>query len=176
MEAALRSPSRRLLDRVSGKGLGVLAVTLLCAVLHGAVARGQSVDAVTAVIVNEQNPVTNLSLTEVQALFRDERHHWAPGRPATVVLPAQGNEERTIALRGLYEMSELAYARYWTARIYRAQSASAPLQVDSPAMVARVVATLPGGLGVARLPAVPKGVKVLRIDGVLPGEPGYPLR
>ncbi|MEQ1907887.1 MAG: hypothetical protein ABMA15_03645, partial [Vicinamibacterales bacterium] len=59
---------------------------------------------------------------------------------------------------------------------YRAQSASAPIQVESASMVARVVATLPGGLGVARLQQVPKGVKVLRIDGLLPGEPGYPLR
>lgn len=162
--------------QVRRKRSGVFAVALLWAVLLPGVARGQSVEPQTAIIVNEQNPVSNLTLLEVQAYFRDERHHWAPGRPATVVLPAQGSQERASVLRALYEMSELAYARYWTARIYRAQSASAPIQVDSASMVARVVATLPGGLGVARLPQVPKGVKVLRIDGVLPGEPGYPLR
>ena len=155
---------------------GVVTATLLWVVLLAGGVHGQSAETPTAVIVNEHNPVANLTLAEVQALFRDERHHWAPGRPATVVLPAQGSEERAVALRGLYEMNEVAYSRYWTARIYRAQSASAPIQVESPAMAARVVAMLPGGIGVARLPQVPKGVKVLRIDGVLPGDPGYPLR
>ena len=175
MVEARRCPSCRP-DQARSKLPGVFAVTVFWAVLLAGVAHGQSAEPPTAIIVNEQNPVSNLTLPEVQAYFRDERHHWAPGRPATVVLPAQGSEERASALRALYEMSELAYARYWTARIYRAQSASAPIQVESASMVARVVATLPGGLGVARLPQVPKGVKVLRIDGVLPGEPGYPLR
>lgn len=175
MAAPHRCPSRPP-GRVRRTRPPGFVVTLLCAVLLAGVTRAQSAELPTAVIVNEHNPVSNLTLTEVQALFRDERHHWAPGRPATVVLPAQGNGERAIALRALYEMNELTYARYWTARIYRAQSASAPIQVESASMVARVVATLPGGIGVARLAPVPKGVKVLRIDGLLPGEQGYPLQ
>ncbi|MEQ1908973.1 MAG: hypothetical protein ABMA15_09130, partial [Vicinamibacterales bacterium] len=149
MTAARTCPSC-LPDLVRGNVRCVFSVTLLWAILLAGVARGQSAEPPAAIIVNDQNPVSNLTLPEVQAYFRDERHHWAPGRPATVVLPAQGSEERASALRALYEMSELAYARYWTARIYRAQSASAPIQVESASMVARVVATLPGGLGVAR--------------------------
>jgi phosphate transport system substrate-binding protein len=162
-------------DHGPRKPRGAFAATLLCVLLTG-VTRGQSVEPPTAIIINEQNPVSSLTLQEIQALFRDERHHWAPGRPATVVLTAQGSLERSVALRTLYEMNELAYTRYWTARIYRAQSASAPIQVESASTVARVVATLPGGIGVARLPQLPKGVKMLRIDGTLPGDPGYPLQ
>ena len=169
-----RASCRRDVDD-RGKRRGALVVTLLLALLAGLTPL-RSAELATAIIVNEQNPISDLSLSEVQEFFRDERHHWAPGRPATVVLPAPGTDERGVALRTLYEMNELAYARYWTARIYRAQSASAPIQVESALVVARVVATLPGGIGVARLAVVPKGVKVLRIDGVLPGDPRYPVR
>ena len=170
------TPCRSLPVHHNRRHPALFLITLLWAGLLPALTRCQSVDVPTAIIVNAYNPVSNLTLAEAQALFRDERHHWAPGRPVTLVLPTQGNDERAVALRALYDMNELAFARYWTARIYRAQSASAPVQVESSSMVARVVATLPGGIGVVRSAAVPNGVKVVRIDGLLPGDPGYPLR
>jgi ABC-type phosphate transport system substrate-binding protein len=127
------------------------------------------------VVVNAGNPVSSLTLREVQDFFRGERQHWARGKPAMVVVPPVGTLERTVAMRVLYGMTERAYVQYWTERVFRAQSVSAPVPVDL-ALVGRAVANLSGAIGVTTLSRVESGVKVLVVDGAGPSSTHYPLR
>jgi hypothetical protein len=43
-------------------------------------------------------------------------------------------------------------------------------------MAAELVTSLPGSVAFVDASQVPKGLKVLRINGRLPGQPGYPLK
>ena len=79
-------------------------------------------------------------------------------------------------LKTIYQMSESQFKQYWIAKIFRAEAASAPKVVYSNDMANDLVTAIPGAIAFIDARDVRSGAKVLRVDGYLPGEPGYPLR
>jgi hypothetical protein len=79
-------------------------------------------------------------------------------------------------LKTIYEMSEAQFRQYWIAKVFRAEAASGPRIVYSNEMAAELTGAIPGAVAFVASGQVPKGLKVLKIDGHLPGEKGYPLR
>jgi hypothetical protein len=75
----------------------------------------------------------------------------------------------------IYEMSEAQFRQYWIAKVFRAEAASGPRIVYSNEMAAELATAIPGAVAFVDASQVPKGLKVLKIDGHLPGEKGYPL-
>ena len=73
-------------------------------------------------------------------------------------------------------MSEAQFRQYWISKVFRAEASSGPKIVYSNEMAAELVHGIPGSVAFVDAADVPKGLKVLRIDGKLPGEKGYPLR
>lgn len=71
-------------------------------------------------------------------------------------------------------MSTDDVGRYWIDRKIRGQE-GAPKTVESAAVVVRVVNKVDGAVGFVKANATSKDVKVLRIDGKLPRDPGYRL-
>jgi hypothetical protein len=59
--------------------------------------------------------------------------------------------------------------------VFRAEAASGPRIVYSSETAAEMAANIPGAVAFVDAGQVPKGLKVLKIDGHLPGEKGYPL-
>jgi len=84
--------------------------------------------------------------------------------------------ERNVVLKIIYQMSESQFKQYWIAKIFRAESASAPKVVYSNDMANELVTAIPGAIAFIDARDVRPGAKVLRVDGRLPGEAGYPLR
>jgi hypothetical protein len=80
-------------------------------------------------------------------------------------------------LRALYRMDEAAFKRHWIAHaLGEADGADAgPTLVASDAMARRLTASIPGAVAVVPAGEVDRGVRVLRVDGRLPGADGYPL-
>jgi hypothetical protein len=76
----------------------------------------------------------------------------------------------------IYQMSEEEYTQYWVAKVFRAEVTSPPKNVYSNDMQYELVAAIPGAIAVVDARNVRPGVKVVRVDGKLPGEKGYPLR
>ena len=66
-------------------------------------------------------------------------------------------------------------ARYWIDRKIRGQS-GAPKAVEPVDVYARVVAKLDGAIGYVKVSDLRGDVKVLRIDGKVPTDYGYPIR
>jgi len=56
------------------------------------------------------------------------------------------------------------------------EASSGPKIVYSSEMAAELVSAIPGAVAFVDSALVPKGLKVLKIDGLLPGEKGYRLR
>ncbi len=129
-----------------------------------------------AVVVNAKAPVDSLSLGELRRLFLGARQFWGDGTRVTLLVLPEGNPARDVSLRLVYQMGEGEYRQYWVAKIFRAEVASGPKIVYSVEQGRRVVAATPGAILLLPAAAVDGSVKVVRIEGRRPGDPGYPLK
>jgi hypothetical protein len=129
-----------------------------------------------AVVVNSDTPVSDLSLSEVRKVLLGERQYWNSKLPVTLLIRAPVARERDVVLRVIYQMSEAQFKQYWVAKIFRAEAASPPKIVYSNDMQYDLVTAIPGAIAFVDARAVRAGVKVLRVDGHLPGDKDYPLR
>jgi ABC-type phosphate transport system substrate-binding protein len=133
-------------------------------------------DADVAVVVNPDTPVSNLSLVEVRKIFLGDRQYWSANTPVVLLMRAPVARERDVVLKVIYQMSESQFKQYWIAKIFRAESVSPPKVVYSSDMANDLVTALPGAIAFVDSRDVRSGTRVVRVDGRLPGEAGYPLR
>jgi ABC-type phosphate transport system substrate-binding protein len=136
----------------------------------------QSHEVDVAVVVHPDTPVSNLTLAEVRKVFLGERQYWSANVPVVLLIRAPVARERSVVLKTIYQMSDSQFKQYWIAKIFRAESASAPKVVYSNDMANELVTAIPGAIAFIDTREVRPGAKVIRVDGRLPGEAGYPLR
>jgi hypothetical protein len=136
-------------------------------------ARAAAVD--LAIVVRPDVPVDNLSFAEVRKVLLGDRQFWTPSLKVTLLMRAPGAPEREVVLKTIYQMSEAQFRQYWIAKVFRAEASSGPRIVYSTEMASELAASIPGAIAFVEASQVPKGLKVLRVDGKLPGEKGYPL-
>ena len=129
-----------------------------------------------AVVVHPDTPITDLSLTEVRKVLLGERQYWSAKLPVVLLIRAPVAHERDVVLRVIYQMSESQFKQYWVAKIFRAEAASPPKIVYSNDMQLELVSAMPGSIAFVDARNVRPGLKVLRVDGQLPGDRNYPLR
>lgn len=153
-----------------GVAAGLASLALPC--LEAQSQRGSGV----AVVVNPDTPVSDLSLEEVRKIFLGDRQYWTAKLPVVLLIRAPGSRERDIALQLVYQMDEVQFKRYWIAKIFRAESATAPKIVYSNDMANELTAAIPGAIAFVDARGVRPGLKVVRVDGHLPNEPEYPLK
>jgi ABC-type phosphate transport system substrate-binding protein len=134
-------------------------------------------DSDIAVVAHPDMPVNDLSLDEVRQVFLGERQYWNAKLPVVLLIRAPIARERDVVLRVIYQMTETQFKQYWIAKIFRAETASAPKIVYSNDVENNLVTALPGAIGFmdARDAARAK-LKIVRVGGLLPGERSYPLR
>ncbi len=128
-----------------------------------------------AVIVRPEVPVDDLSMSEIRKLLLGDRQFWTPGMRVTLLMWAPATHEREVILKTVYRMSEADFRRYWMEKVFRAEAQSEPKIVYSNEAAAELVGAIPGAVAFVEVSRIPKGLKVLRINGLLPGEKGYPL-
>ncbi len=100
---------------------------------------------------------------------------WKPDLPVVLFVRAATSQERTAVLGVIYQMSEPQFNQYWIAKQFRAESSSAPTKLNSNALTQQFVSSTPGAIGFMAAHDVKPGVKVVKIDGLMPGEAGYRL-
>jgi ABC-type phosphate transport system substrate-binding protein len=128
-----------------------------------------------AVIVHPKNTVDNMSMADLAKIFRGERQYWRSNMPVLLLLRSSGSYEREVVLRNIFHMTESQYKQYWLSKIMRAEATSPPTDLYSNGMAKEGVASIPGSIACINASDIRPGVKVVRINGHLPGEPGYPL-
>ena len=129
-----------------------------------------------AVVVNSDTPVADLSLSEVRKVMLGERQYWSSKLPVVLLIRAPAARERDVVLRVIYQMSEAQFKQYWVAKIFRAEAAAPPRIVYSNDMQFELLTALPGAIAFVDSRNMRPGVKVLRVDGHVPGDKDYPLR
>lgn len=137
-------------------------------------ARGQEFP--VAIVVHPASPVDNVTFDELRRIFTAQQQFWGDKSRITLLVRAPVARERAMVLNKIYGMSEDQFRQFWIAKMFRADVASGPKIVYSSEMARDLVAVIPGAITFLPLDAVTEGLKVLRIDGHLPGEAGYPLR
>ena len=160
--------------RVRARAAGM--ATALALLLGALAAPPRAAAEPMAVIVHPDTPVENMTLAEVRRVFLGERQYWNAETPVVLIVRAPVAPERTVVLDRIYRMSESQFKQYWIAKIFRAESATAPKVVYSNDMANELVTAIPGAIAFVDARDVRPGTKVIRVDGFLPGESGYPLR
>lgn len=129
-----------------------------------------------AVIVHPEVAVDNLSVADLRRILLGDRSFWTPGVRITLLIRAPVARERDVAVGTICQMTEAQFRQHWIAKVFRAESQSGPKIVYSAAMALDEVGRIPGAISFVEAPLANSSVKVLKIDGRLPGQPGYRLR
>ena len=129
-----------------------------------------------AIVVNRNNPTTNITLPQLRAMFFGERKYWPSGRRVTLASLRQGTAERQTILRVIYKMDERAIRREFFHEAFKGETVTKRATLTTPADVKTFIVNTPGAVGYLRASDVDDSVRVVRVNGLLPGDDGYPLR
>jgi len=129
-----------------------------------------------AIVVNTADPVSNISFAELRRIFLGEQQYWPDHSKVILLVRAPTAYERSMVLDRIYRMDEDRFRQYWIGKMFRAEVAAGPKIVYSSEMALSLVSAIRGSITFVPFSAVTPEVKVLRIDGKLPSEPGYPLQ
>ena len=120
----------------------------------------------TAVIVNKENAVENITSAQLGKIVRGELKKWPDGKNVILVLHKDSAGERE-ALEHLNKMSAPEWRAFVTAH------RDMIIFVDTDAEVLKAVQTEPGAVGLIEVHSIDGTVNVIHIDGRLPMEVGY---
>ena len=122
--------------------LKILFLTALLNILLTDVSKSEEIN----IIVNEQNPVSELSEEQVGNFFLKKVRQWPNGTPVRFFDQFDEKEERKLFLKNFVKKSSREVELYWIGqKLYTGNSA--PLQVNSDTIMAGVVARFPGAIG-----------------------------
>jgi ABC-type phosphate transport system substrate-binding protein len=128
-----------------------------------------------AVVVHPDVPVDNLTVSELRRVVLGDREFWPAGVRITLLIRAPVAHERDVVLKNLCEMSEAQFRQHWIGKVFRADTALAPKIVYSSEMAVELVQRFPGAIAFVDASLVGRGLKVVKIEGRVPGEKGYVL-
>lgn len=155
--------------------LGVAAAGLLRWRPEARVAAAPPKQESLAIVVNQSNPVDDLSFAELRAVFLGERSHWPNGRRITLVMMEPGQPERDAVLREICRMGEADFRRRFLQGLLTGEILVSPKTLSTTAGVRKFIFNVPGAIGYLRPGDVDGSVKVLRIDGHYPSDAEYAL-
>lgn len=128
-----------------------------------------------AVVVHPNVPIDNLTMAELRRIVLGDRAFWPGSVRVTLLMRAPVAHERDVVLKTVCQMSEAQFRQHWIAKVFRADTPVAPRIVYSADMAVDSVSPTPGALTFVDASHGSNNLKVVRIDGRLPGEAGYPL-
>lgn len=134
--------------------------------------QAQSVSLRLAVVVAKTSPLQDLSIHDLKHLYMGDQIIGPGGKKFVPVALRAGSPERVAFERAVLGMAPERVASYWIDRKIRGQSGP-PTTVDSAEVLQRAVSKIDGGIGYLRARDVRDFVKVVRIDGKGPEDPGY---
>ena len=165
-----RSPSSAL--------LAILASALAAGSVALAASRGSAAeDELYAVVASVDVPVKSLSIEDLRRLFLFRERYWKPGLPAKIILSEEGLEPNSYLLSQIYGRDYPSLRRLIIEKLYQEEIDLAPKVVASDELAVVFVASGRGLIALVHASAARgTNAKLVAIDGLLPGMPGYGLR
>src|SRR5207248_1586907 len=122
-----------------------------------------------AVVVHPDVAVENLTTAELRRVVLGDREFWPASVRITLLLRAPVAHERDVILKNVCQMTEAQFRQHWIGKVFRADTALAPKIAYSNEMAIDLVSRVPGTIAFVNASQVGKGLKVVKIDGRLPG-------
>lgn len=120
----------------------------------------------TAVVVNKDNAVENVTSAHLSKIIRGEVKKWPDGKNIVVVMHKDSAGE-TETLERLNKMSPAEWKKFLSAH------KDSIVFVDTDADVLKAVQGEPGAVGLVEVHSVDNSINVVHVDGKLPMEFGY---
>lgn len=122
-----------------------------------------------AVIVNKNNPSSTVTPAELEKILKTGTPIWPSGSRVKVILTDPSSPDSRMLLERAYKLSPEEIRNL-------ANSHKPEIQiVASDDLVLTIVESTPGAIGIINVYSINSHVKVLKVDGKLPMEPGYLL-
>jgi phosphate transport system substrate-binding protein len=129
-----------------------------------------------AIIVHKSNPIQNLSMDELREYFLGQRTHWSTQQKIRVAMREPGSPERATVLRLICGMNrDQDFITYFLRAKFSEQVIDEPRNLDSTSNMIKFVANVSGAIGYVRADEVDPSVRVIRVENLSPGDPGYKL-
>lgn len=129
-----------------------------------------------AIVVHKDTVVDNLSLQDLRNIFLANQQFWPDRTRIILLVRAPKSDERDFVLNRIYQMDEAQFRQYWIAKMFRAEVPRGPKIVFSNDMAIDLVVAIPGSISFIAANEVTDSVRVIRVDGKLPSDDGYPLK
>jgi len=142
-------------------------------------APAQEKDSILTVIVNKSNSMESISKRDLRALLLGEVAEWPNKQPIVVVEREPNSEAFQKTLKLILHMSPGEYQRWLLQAEFRGEKLPLIKTLNSDEGAKKFVFNVPGALAITdSVPTSPNSsqTKVLRIEGKLPGDPGYDLK
>lgn len=153
----------------------LVSIAVLSSALIGGPASGQAAPDI-AVVVHPDVPVDSLTYTELRRVLLGDREFWTSGQRITLLIRAPIARERDVLVKGVCEMTEAQFRQHWIAKVFRNETPTGPKIVYSTEMAIDQVTRTPGAIAFIEASRVTPAMKVLKIDGKAPGQPGYRIK
>ena len=127
----------------------------------------------TALVTATGNKLNDVALTELVKLCKGTQKLWPDGKNFVLVMKDPDAPETRVVLEKLFGTSP-AGLKALIAKLN--ESRVVVKVVDSDDRVMSTVANTPGAIGLVDVYSINSSVKVLRLDGKLPFDPGYLLK
>jgi hypothetical protein len=122
-----------------------------------------------AIVVNKGNSTSTISAPDLEKLLKLELPSWPDGKKVKIFLTDPGSVESRTTLPRVYKITPAEIRAL-------ADAHKADIQiVNSDDIVLAMIDNHPGAIGIVNVYSINSQVKVLKIDGKLPMEPGYLL-
>jgi ABC-type phosphate transport system substrate-binding protein len=126
------------------------------------------------IIINKTNPLDNISIEELRAIFKMERKFWKNGKKIILGLVSYQDERSKVINKLIYKMDEGQLKKFWFTKIFRGQLTSAPITLDSLEESIKFVQNNPGSISYTTKSLSLEQVKVLNVNG-FPNTVAYDL-
>jgi len=136
-------------------------------------------ESVLTVIVNSSNPIESISKAQLRALLMGDVDQWVNKRQITVVQREPTSQAFQKTLRLILHMTEAEYSRWLLQNEFRGRKPLLIKILNSDESASKFVFNVPGAVAITD--GVPSGsisseIKILRVDGKLPGDPAYAFK
>ena len=125
-------------------------------------------------VVAKNSVLTDMTFQDLKHLYSGDFITGPGGKRLMPLNRALGSPERVAFDRVVTGMSPPDVASYWLDRRIRGQSGS-PRGIESAAILQRLVIKFDGAIGYVLPSEISSDVKIVRIDGKGPADPGYPI-
>jgi ABC-type phosphate transport system substrate-binding protein len=117
------------------------------------------------VIVNNENPVKTLTVTELRRIFLKQSRMWPHGEPMVPVEWDSTSPLRQVFAKQVLDRTVREMADYWVQQSVT-QGISPPSTQRSARAILRFVASVPGAISYVRASEVDDTVSVVKVSGI----------